>query len=150
MTVAPPSINPDGRAYRWINRNSIAAMPAWLVELTKETPPPSASTISRRAVAGIRRPFNGPNRYGMAALEREISTLINAAPGGRNHALNRASFSLHQLVGGGELDGGVVWHRLVEASTANGLVADDGLPSVLATIKSGRRAGLQYPRRPTR
>jgi hypothetical protein len=35
---------------------------------------------------------------------------------------------------------------LIDASTANGLVADDGLPSVMATIESGRRAGLQYPR----
>jgi hypothetical protein len=26
------------------------------------------------------------------------------------------------------------------------LVADDGLPGVLATIESGRRAGLQHPR----
>jgi hypothetical protein len=150
MVIAPPSINLDGRAYRWINRNPIAAMPAWLVELTRDKPPP-APTISQRAVATIRRPFNGPNRYGMAALDREIEALANTAPGGRNHALNRASFSLHQLVAGAELDAGLVRHRLIDASTANGLVADDGLPSVLATIKSGMRAGLQHPRsRPTR
>ena len=145
MVIAPPSVNLTGQAYRWINRNPIAAMPAWLVELTKDKPPP-ASTISQRAVAGIRRPFKDPNRYGMAALDREIEAVANAAPGGRNHALNRSSFSLHQLVAGGELDGGVVRHRLIDASTANGLVADDGLPSVMATIESGRRAGLQYPR----
>jgi hypothetical protein len=147
MTVAPPSINSDGRAYRWINRNPIAAMPAWLIELTRDKPP----TISQRAVAGIRQPFNGPNRYGMAALESEIATLASTAPGSRNAALNRASFSLHQLVAGRELDAGVVRHRLIAASFANGLVADDGLRSVLETIKSGRRAGRQYPRsRPTR
>jgi hypothetical protein len=145
MVIAPPSVNLDGRAYRWINRNPIAAMPAWLVELTKEKPAP-ASTISQRAVATIRRPFNGPNRYGTAALDREIAALANTAPGARNAALNRASFSLHQLVAGAELDAGLVRHRLIDASTANGLVADDGLPSVLATIKSGMRAGLQHPR----
>ena len=82
----------------------------------------------------------------MAALDREIKALANAAPGGRNHALNRASFSLHQLVAGAELDAGVVRHRLIDASTANRLVADDRLPSVLATIKSGMCAGLQHPR----
>ena len=82
----------------------------------------------------------------MAALDREIEALANTAPGGRNHALNRASFSLHQLVAGAELDAGVVRHRLIDASTANRLVADDGLPSVLATIKSGMCAGLQHPR----
>jgi hypothetical protein len=147
MVIAPPSANLDGRRYRWVNKLPIADMPAWLVELTRDKPP----TISQRAVAGIRRPFSGANRYGIAALDREIATLANTAPGARNHALNRASFSLHQLVAGAELDAGVVWHRLIDASTANGLVADDGMLSVLATIKSGRRAGLQYPRsRPAR
>ena len=36
--------------------------------------------------------------------------------------------------------------RLVDACHRNGLVKDDGLRSVVATIRSGRRAGLQYPR----
>jgi hypothetical protein len=150
MVIAPPSLNLDGRRYRWINKLPVVAMPAWLIELTREKPPP-APTISQRAVAGIRRPGAAPGAYGAAALDREIEALANTAPGARNAALNRASFSLHQLVGGGELDGGAVRHRLIDASTANGLVADDGLPSVIATIESGGRAGLQYPRsRPTR
>ena len=150
MTVAPPSINPDGQAYRWINRKPIAAMPAWLIELTKDKPP-RASTISQRAVAGIRRPGATPGAYGAAAIEAEIEALANTAPGVRNHALNKAAFSLFQLVGGHELDGTDVERRLIEAATVNGLVDDDGMPSVLATIRSGMRAGLQYPRsRPTR
>ena len=149
MVIAPPSVNLDGRSYRWINKLPIANMPAWLVEITQDKPP--ASTISQRAVAAIRRPIGGPNGYGAAALEYEIEALANTAPGSRNAALNRASFSLHQLVGGGELDGTDVERRLIEAATVNGLVADDGLSSVFATIKSGRRAGLQYPRSgPTR
>ncbi len=150
MVVAPPSINPDGREYRWLNKNPIARMPEWLIELTREKPraPP---TISERAVAAIRRSTNRAasavgDTYSRAALDNEIETLANAAPGSRNHALNRASFSLHQLVAGGELDAGEVEHRLVEAATVNGLVADDGFRSVMATIESGRRAGLQCPR----
>ena len=142
MVVAPPSLTPGVGRYYWVNKVPIAAMPAWLVELARDKP----RVISERAVGEIRRPFNGSNRYGMAALNREIDALANTAPGGRNYQLNRASFSLHQLVEGGELDGGVVWHRLIDASTANGLVADDGLRSVLETIKSGRRAGRQHPR----
>jgi hypothetical protein len=31
--------------------------------------------------------------------------LANTPPGGRNNRLNRASFCLHQLVAGGELEG---------------------------------------------
>jgi putative DNA primase/helicase len=140
--IAPPSINPDGRQYRWLNRNPLAEMPAWLVELTRDKP----LTISQRAVAVIRHPVNGSNAYAAAALEYEIAALANTAPGTRNAALNRASFSLHQLVAGGELDGGEVEHHLLEAATANGLVDDDGIKAVQATIASGRRAGLQHPR----
>jgi hypothetical protein len=143
MVIAPPSINPDGRRYRWLNKLPIAPMPGWLVELTRYRPP----TISQRAVAAIARPFATPNAYGVSALESEIEALTNTKPSTRNCALNKASFSLHQLVGGGELDGAEVVRRLIDACIANGLVADDGLPSVLATIKSGMCAGLQSPRR---
>jgi hypothetical protein len=143
MVIAPPSANLDGRVYRWINKLPIADMPAWLIELTRDKPP----TISQRAVAAIARPFDGPSKYGTAALEYEIEALANTAPGSRNAQANKSSFSLHQLVAGHELDGALVERRLIEACVANGLVADDGLPSVLATIKSGMCAGLQSPRR---
>jgi hypothetical protein len=143
MTVAPPSVNPDRRVYRWINKLPIAAMPAWLVKITREKPP----SISQRAVAAIRPPIEAPSKYGAAALEYEIEALANTAPGGRNAQANKSSFSLHQLVAGHELDGALVERRLIAACVANGLVADDGLPSVLATIKSGMCAGLQSPRR---
>jgi hypothetical protein len=65
---------------------------------------------------------------------------------GRNDALNRASFSLHQLVAGGGLDGDVVRERLFAAAEACGLVAEDGAAKVHATIESGAKAGLQQPR----
>jgi hypothetical protein len=39
-----------------------------------------------------------------------------------------------------------VFDRLVDACHRNGLVKDDGLRSVVNTIRSGCRAGLQYPR----
>ena len=67
-------------------------------------------------------------------------------PGSRNHALNRAAFSLFQLVAGGELDRDEVIEHLIDACHRNGLVKDDGLPSVVATIHSGARAGMQHPR----
>jgi hypothetical protein len=153
MTVAPPSINPDGRAYRWLNENPIAAMPEWLIELTREKPRTSP-TISQRAVAAIIRPVeyhqvNSGNGYAAAALEYETAALAQTPPGNRNHQLNRASFNLHQLVGGGELDTRDVENALISACQANALIADDGLRSVEATIESGRRAGLQYPRNRT-
>jgi hypothetical protein len=141
--VAPPSIHENGQVYTWLSHSAaaLAIPPKWLVELTRKRP-----SISERAMAGIRRPFSSPNAYGAAALKSEIVALAGAAPGTRNHRLNTCAFRLYQLVGGGELDGDLVRHRLIDSCVRNRLVADDGLPSVLATIRSGMRAGLKFPR----
>ena len=142
MVVAPPSVRSDG-AYRWLNRKRIAPMPAWLVELTKDKPP----TISQRAA--VRVPISHCPAYGMAALKGEIAALCNAPDGQRNHALNTASFNLHQLVAVGQLNGPDVERELITACEINGLMADrknGGPAGVIATIKSGARAGLQNPR----
>jgi Bifunctional DNA primase/polymerase, N-terminal len=147
MVIAPPSITPGVGVYRWLNRNPIAAMPTWLAQLAcQKSISSEKASISRRAVAAIKCPISGPNGYGAAALAAEIEQLASTAPGGRNHALNRASFSLHQLVGGGELDAAEVERALYQAAETNGLVADDGAAAVLRTIESGRHAGLQCPR----
>ena len=144
--LAPPSVHPDGPVYRWINDLPIAPAPDWLVALTRKRP-----TISERAIATMRVPLQhcaAPGAYGKAALEYEIEELANTLPGARNHALNRASFSLHQLVAGGELNQAEVFSRLIEAAHANGLMSDpnDGPRKVELTIRSGARAGMQHPR----
>jgi Bifunctional DNA primase/polymerase, N-terminal len=137
--MAPPSVHPDGPIYEWANDAPIAAAPEWLVKLTRKPPPPRFTVPPRT--------HNGPpGAYGAVALRREIAILADTAPGNRNNALNKASFSLHQLVAGGELNAGEVERELLTAAQANGVLADDGLPQVLATIASGRRAGLQHPR----
>ena len=85
-------------------------------------------SISERALATIvQRHRYRPGSYGLAALDAEVAALAAVAPGSRNHALNLASFRLFQLVAGGELDGNVVAHRLLDACHRNGLIADDGL-----------------------
>jgi hypothetical protein len=151
FAIAPPSVHPSGRPYRWVSTAPLAVAPQWLLQLTCKRPPPSIPTPTPTS-SGPRR--NGsPGAYGKTALESEIHALANTAPGARNHALNRASFCLHQLVAGGELNGNEVQQRLLGAADANGLMADpsDGPRSVLRTIESGRVAGLQHPRsRPIR
>jgi hypothetical protein len=139
--TAPPSVHPDGSVYTWLNDAPLATAPDWLVKLTRK-PPPAPFRLPPRT-------HNGPpGAYGAAALEREIQELAAAPRGCRNHALNKASFSLHQLVAGGELDGADVERELLAAANANGLISDpqDGPHKVLATIRSGARAGLQNPR----
>jgi hypothetical protein len=143
--LVPPSVHPNGRIYKWITppKGEPAEAPEWLVTLARRKPAPSNS----ERAASIRptgRP--GSDAYGWVALEREIEDLAAAVPGGRNTTLNRTAFRLFQLVAGGELDGRDVADRLVEACHRNGLVKDDGLRSVIATIDSGSKAGLAHPR----
>jgi hypothetical protein len=144
--VVPPSVHENGSVYHFIDPEcALTVAPEWLVALTRRKP---TWTISERAVASINVPGGAFSlgAYGRAALDAEIVALAATMPGMRNHALNRAAFVLFQLVAGGELDGGAVEQRLVAACQTNGLVRDDGARSVLATIRSGARAGLQYPR----
>ena len=65
--------------------------------------------------------------YSARALERELGDLSSTPREYRNHALNRSSFNLFQLVAGGELDGDQVLQGLMAAAAANGLLAEDGL-----------------------
>src|SRR5262245_31770351 len=89
----------------------------------------------------------GSSIYGRTALRDECDKLA-AMPkdSGRNNALNRAAFSLSQLVAGGELQETDVVNHLFAAAEKCGLVAEDGAASVRATIESGARAGAAQPR----
>jgi Bifunctional DNA primase/polymerase, N-terminal len=141
--LVPPSVHPDGPIYRWGNDAPIATAPDWLIQLTRKR-----STISERARMRMPLPHCAAQPYGRAALEDEITALAGTPPGQRNCALNRAAFSLFQLVAGGELNEAEVLNRLIEASFANGLMSDpdDGPASVKRTIASARRAGFLHPR----
>lgn len=83
--------------------------------------------------------------YGRAALDRECEELARTAHG-RNDRLNRAAFSLGQLVGAGLLTDDEVERRLLNAATTNGYIAKDGLASTRATIRSGLAKGALEPR----
>ena len=85
--------------------------------------------------------------YYRSALKDECAALA-AMPkdSGRNNALNRAAFSLFQLVAGGGLDENEVREGLFAAAEACGLVDEDGAASVRATIESGAKAGRAQPR----
>jgi hypothetical protein len=93
------------------------------------------------------KPDGYNNPYYHFALKDEISALASAPKGARNEALNRAAFSLFQLVAGGGLDETEVREQLFAAAEKCGLVADDGERSVLATIESGAKKGREQPRR---
>lgn len=80
--------------------------------------------------------------YAATALEREVQRVQQATHGSRNHTLNRAAFSLGQLVAGGELDEELVVRELSAAAELVGLQVREIDP----TIRSGLRGGGQHPR----
>lgn len=86
--------------------------------------------------------------YGRKALDGECSRVVFATR--RNDALNRAAFSLGQLVSGGVLNEAEVIARLTDAARQSGLDRDPncGERGIAATIASGLKAGKEHPRAP--
>lgn len=86
----------------------------------------------------------GPRATGWAeaALHGELGRVMAAREGERNHALNRAAFSLAQIIAGGGLEESSTRARLLSAALAIGLSEAESL----ATIASGIGAGLATPR----
>jgi hypothetical protein len=133
--VAPPSIHESGDLYTWTvppGNMALVAAPRWLVDL----------------VTGDRKPkrqgptCNSGSPYAKAALEKEANHVRTASEGERNNTLNKAAFSIGQLVGGGELERSEAERILVEAAVAAGL----GEREARATCCSGLEAGLKEPR----
>ncbi len=134
--VAPPSIHPSGRQYEWSVdcATEFADAPQWLLDLVmKKSAPANGAPTSLHV--GDAAP------YVEAALENERAAVIKAPNGQRNDALNRAAFSLGQLVGSGLLDRARVEAALYSASVANGLVADDGEEATKNALRRAFRSG---------
>ncbi len=80
--------------------------------------------------------------YAEKALADECQAVASAQEGERNNTLNKAAFSVGQLVGAGALGEGEAEERLMQASRRCGLPHGEAA----ATIRSGMRAGMQQPR----
>lgn len=83
-------------------------------------------------------------RYGAAALAREMEAVAHAPNGSRNSTLNTAAHNLGGLVSGGVLSAADVRAGLTSAALRSGLPADE----VRKTIESGLAAGMRHPRSP--
>jgi len=135
--VVPPSIHPSGATYKWLVGGKPQPLPTWLLEiLVKPVPVVKPNPPARRTV------FGETSAYGRKALEAECANVRATPEGGRNHALNVASFAVGTLVGGGEVDRAEAEAELVSAGL------DCGLPEreVRVTVEHALSDGSSSPR----
>lgn len=142
--VAPPSVHPDThQRYRVEQARPILEVPnlddvqTWMRDLLPHKP------LSFRAPIQMPSEKTGRAiRFAEAALTSEICAVRSAVTGNRNNLLNRASYSLGQLIADGLLS-----HDRVESVLLSAAL-DAGLSEAEAsrTIQSGLRAGLRNPR----
>lgn len=111
----------------------LCAAPTWLVDLLTKRP--------ETTPAPSNKPVNA-STYGRRALEGEVGKVVLAPVGQRNDTLNRAAFSLGQLVATGVLDPYDVANALLTAASRAGLEEVESRN----TIASGLKAGLAQPR----
>ena len=140
----PPSKREDG-SYRWVRSPrdcDIPDAPPWLLALIAP-PEPARRPAPPLKLEGRERAL----RYVVAAVDGECGELGAMGPNsGRNMRLFQASARLGELVGGGVLPEDHARAALELAASDCGLIRDDGVHAVRATIESGMRRGIADPR----
>jgi hypothetical protein len=122
--VVAPGSRVSGRTYEVANANCPASLPGWIGRLITDQ-----STL---AMADRRPPAPDTLQaatYALAALREETARVATARPGARNDTLNRAAFSLGQLVAANLLPAAAVMTALLDASTV-------GCPETKPTARS--------------
>lgn len=129
--LAPPSIHPNGKPYRWDLRKRPIEAPSGLQEAFRQverpTPPP--------------RPPNAAEGVGDAAITGMIRHLGTVQKGNRNSALNWAAYRAGQIIAAGDAEQAGVYEALIEAGKAMGL----SYPEVTKTVSSGWHSGMRVP-----
>jgi len=114
-----------------------AALPPWLARLLTE--PPEAPAVPPQWPPADRAQGRA---YAMAALRAETERVAAARPGTRNDTLNRAAFSLGQLVAARLLPPVPVITGLISAAVQAGLSEEEAT----RTVRSGMTGGARKPR----
>ena len=127
-----------GRAYTARGRRGPAPLPSWLAQLVRDSYEPPAVPAPRLPVTDSAQ----GRAYAMAALRAETERVASARPGTRNVTLNRAAFSLGQLVAAGLIPPLPVITSLIDAARYAGLPQDEAI----RTVRSGMEAGANKPR----
>ena len=136
--VVAPGSWVNGRQYQIRNDAAPGLLPRWLAgKLAQQPPPPVPRQVP---VTSVER----GTAYAMTALRDEARLVATAVDGTRHDTLNRAAFSLGQLVGSGLLPELAVVTSLTDAARQSGLPERD----IFRIIRSGMTAGARHPRIP--
>ena len=142
MVLAPPSAKPGAeRPYRWKNPPDVfrlAKCPEWLLKRCMK--PEKAVHEAPASVQWDHAPTN----WARAALNNECRAVERAPVGIRNDRLNKAAFSIGQIVASGGLEAQHAISSLRDAARTAGLETKE----IDATIESGMTAGADHPRGP--
>jgi hypothetical protein len=132
----------DGNAYVVDPDLPVRALPDWIAAmLTVPKKPQLMSANMTNLYAEVQR----RSSYAASALRDEVDGVL-AAQSNRNDALNRAAFSLGQLVASGLLPEVLVEDALTRAGEAIGLREDRPYGQIERAIRSGLTAGMRQPR----
>ena len=154
--IAPPSMAANG-AYRWVadgmKQRLLAGQVSELPEVLRLRVDPV------RGAPAAPAPHAPADRWAAAAMDQEVARVLSAPEGSRNHTLNRAAFSLGQIVGGGRLARGEVEDRLLVAAIRAGPPEHEARATITLRSRGGacraaraegrRRRRASRPRRRT-
>ena len=146
QVVFPGSIHPDtGQPYDFIDgfapwQIKIAPLPEWIIDALSK--PKKTQSIPKGQSTAQSTAQSTDSRYAQTALKLETAAVRGAPEGTRNDTLNKAAFSLGQLVGSNALSRADVEWALLDAAISSGLHENEAR----ATIRSGVDSGIQQPR----
>jgi hypothetical protein len=142
--IVPPSIGANGLPYTYVwgdaSPDEFLIAPGFLTDMVDRERRDSGANVIRQTpqnAAQRRTPVR--SAYVRAALVYEAREVASTPEGQRNDRLNAAAYNLGRFVADGVLDVDMVERVLLAAASENGLVAEHGERSALATIRSGLR-----------
>lgn len=147
--VAPPSVHPSGRVYRWLNPEAVPLQaPQWLFNLQRpRTAPTGAPRIRapRMRPEGVDAPegIQDARRYLDGVIRRAVTQVTYAAEGGRNDQLYRQAVWAASVAAGLGSGMGDVEASLRHAAERAGLEGDE----IDKTLRSAMLAGAKNPMR---
>jgi Bifunctional DNA primase/polymerase, N-terminal len=136
---------------------TIPVLPDWLATIiqtrTSNNVVPSKPREPKEGVPkepeAAPRPASSPTsrqkKRAAVALQGNAAEIAATQPGNRNNRLNALSYRSGRMVAPGSITRQQVIDAFIPACKANGLVRDDGIDSVMRTIKSGLDAGMKKP-----